>query len=383
MSASRSGQSRRRGQGEGSVYRRANGYWAGILDLGYVEGRRHRRTVSGKTRAEVLSKLERLRRDHQLGLDLSVQPRTVGDWLEDWLTTIKNCDGTRPSTLARYRGVIDHHLKPGLGRHRLDRLTPRDVQAFLASRHETVAPATVVKLHGVLRAALSDAERLDLVPRNVAKSVRGPSLGRRERDNLSIEEARRLLQFAADDRFEGVFVIALTMGLRRGEILGLRWSDIDADTGVLWVRQAVQRVNGGLQLVEPKTHRSRRALPIPGLALGALDRQRARQAAERLAAGPVWQDNGLVFASVIGTLLEPRNVNRHFERIRDEAGLSWVRLHDLRHACATFLLAQGVEPRTVMEILGHSTIRLTMDTYSHVLPDRLQAAAEAMNQTLG
>lgn len=165
MSASRSGQSRRRGQGEGSVYRRANGYWAGILDLGYVEGRRHRRTVSGKTRAEVLSKLNRLRRDHQLGLDLSVQPRTVGDWLEDWLTTIKNCDGTRPSTLARYRGVIHHHLKPALGRHRLDRLTPRDVQAFLASRHETVAPATVVKLHGVLRAALSDAERLDLVPR--------------------------------------------------------------------------------------------------------------------------------------------------------------------------------------------------------------------------
>lgn len=179
-------------------------------------------------------------------------------------------------------------------------------------------------------------------------------------------------------------MIALTMGLRRGEILGLRWSDIDADTGVLWVRQAVQRVNGGLRLVEPKTHRSRRALPIPGLALGALDRQRARQAAERLAAGPIWQDNGLVFASVIGTLLEPRNVNRHFERLRDQAGLSWVwvRLHDLRHACATFLLAQGVEPRTVMEILGHSTIRLTMDTYSHVLPDRLQAAAEAMNQTL-
>ncbi len=177
-------------------------------------------------------------------------------------------------------------------------------------------------------------------------------------------------------------MIALTMGLRRGEILGLRWSDVDSAAGVLWVRQAVQRVNGGLQLVEPKTHRSRRALPIPSLALTALDRQRARQAVERLAAGPAWQDNGLVFASVIGTLLEPRNVNRHFERLRDEAGLSWVRLHDLRHACATFLLAQGVEPRTVMEILGHSTIRLTMDSYSHVLPDRLQAAAEAMNQTL-
>ncbi len=203
MSTSRSGP-RRRGQGEGSIYRRVNGYWAGVLDLGCVEGRRARRTVSGLTRAEVVDKLGRLRRNHQIGVDLSAKPRTLAEWLEDWLTTVKDCDGTRPTTVARYRSVIDHHLKPGLGWHRLDRLTPRDVQAFLASRHETSAPATVVKLHGVLRAALSDAERLDLVPRNVAKSVRGPSPGRRERDNLSIEEARRLLQLAAEDRFEGV-----------------------------------------------------------------------------------------------------------------------------------------------------------------------------------
>lgn len=354
-----------------------------MLDLGYVDGRRRRRTVAGKTRTAVAAQMDRLRREHALGVDLAAKPRTLVAWLDEWASTVKSQDGTRPSTLARYRSVIDHHLKPALGRHRLDRLTPRDVQAFLADLHSRVAPATVVKVHGVLRAALSDAERLDMVARNVAKAVRGPSLGRRERDSLSVDEARRLLRLAADDRFEGVYVIALTMGLRRGEILGLRWSDVEESTGVLWVRQAVQRVDGRLLLVEPKTHRSRRPLPIPSLALAAIDRQKSRQAAERLAVGPAWQDNGLVFASVVGTLLEPRTVNRHFDQLREVAGLKWVRLHDLRHACATFLLAQGVEPRTVMEILGHSTIRLTMDTYSHVTPERLTAAADAMNKALG
>jgi integrase len=296
---------------------------------------------------------------------------------------MKAHDGTRPSTLTRYRGIVDHHLKPGLGQVRLDRLTPRDVQRFLASRTGQVQPATVAKIHNVLRASLSDAERLDLVPRNVAKSIRGPNLPRTERRALSVEEARQLLVLARPDRYEGIFVLALVMGLRRGEILGLRWADIDLEARVLRVRQAVQRAEGELRIVEPKTQQSRRSLPLPAAALSALERQRARQAADRLSAGPDWQDFGLVFASVIGTPLEPRNVNRRFELLRAHGGLPWLRLHDLRHACATFLLAQGVEPRMVMEILGHSTIRLTMDTYGHVLPERMRCAADAMDRTLG
>lgn len=378
------GKRNRRGHGEGSIYRRArDGRWVGMLDLGWIDGKRRRPVVTGATRAEVVVKLRQLRNAQDKGVDIAAPPRTLAAWLDEWMTDIKALDGTRPSTLDRYRIAIDSHIKPGLGRIRLDKLSPRDVQSFLASRAELVAPATVVKIHAVLRSALSDAERLDLVARNVAKSVRSPSLAKPERRVLTVDEAKRFLAVAAENRLEGVFVVGLTLGLRRGEILGLRWPDVDLENRVLHVRQAVQRAGGSLRIVEPKTHRSRRVLPIPAITVPTFERQRARQAAERLAAGPDWQDNGLVFASTLGTPMEPRNVNRRFEILRANADLDWLRMHDLRHACATFLIGHGVDHRTVMDVLGHSTIRLTLDTYTHVLDERMRAAAEAMDRAFG
>ena len=374
---------RRRGSGEGGVYQRASdGRWVGVVDLGWIDGKRRRRTVYGATRAEAVAKLDQLRAERRAGRDLAVQAPTLSQWLDEWLREIKSSDGTRPSTLRRYQEVIRTHLAPGLGRIRVDRLAPRDVQRFLAGRRTTLAPASVVEIHGVRRVALGDAERMGLVTRNVARVVRPASLPRNERPVLTPQEARALLAEARGDRYEAVFILALGMGLRRGEVLGLRWEDIDLLSGRLHIRRALQRVQGSLQLVETKSHRSSRALPIPKNVVPVLDRQRARQLRERLAAGTAWQEEGLVFATSIGTPVEPRNVNRRFTQLRDRAGLSWLRLHDLRHACATFLLAEGVEPRTVMEILGHSTIRLTMDTYGHVLPERLAAAAEAMDRAL-
>lgn len=374
----------RRGHGEGSIFRHeGSGKWTAVLDLGWVDGKRRRRWVYGETRQEVVRKLAALQRSREQGTNLAARPRSVAEWLDEWLRDIKAHDGTRGSTLNRYRGVVETHLKPGLGKHRLDRLTPADVQAFIAGLTSRRAPATVVKVHGVLRVALADAERMDLVPRNVAKSVRPPSIPQPDRRFLSVAESRHLLEVAAPDRLEGVFVAALGLGLRRGEVLGLKWDDIDFEKRLLRVARAVQRVDGQVRVVEPKTRRSRRVLPMPAMVVAALERQRARQAAERLKAGRAWQDLGFVFASVIGTPLEPRNVNHRFGQLRDQAGLPWLRLHDLRHACATYLLASGVEPRTVMEILGHSTIRLTMDLYGHVLPERMAAAAEAMDRALG
>jgi len=376
--------SRRRGHGEGAVYqRKEDGIWVGALDLGWVEGKRRRKIVYGKTRREVLSKLDEVRRGAERGQNLAARTRALAEWLDEWLTEIKSHDGTRPTTLRRYREIVTAHLVPELGKVRLDRLAPRDVQRLLAARRDTVAPATLVKIHAVLRVALADAERLDLVPRNVARAVKGPALGHEERQALTVEEARTFLTAIEGDRLEAVFVLGLTMGLRRGEVLGLRWEDIDLDDRVLRVRRALQRVDGALRLVDTKTRASRRPLPIPSMAARALERRRARQAAERLAAGEAWQDRDLVFTTAIGTPLEPRNVNRRFEQLRRHAGLPWLRLHDLRHGCATFLLAQGVDPRTVMEILDHTTIRQTMDRYGHVLPERLRAAADAMDQALG
>ncbi len=165
-----------------------------------------------------------LRRQLQLGVDLTAPPRTVAAWLEEWLRDVKAHDGARPSTLARYRQVVRTHLVPGLGRVKLDRLTPRDVQRFLGNLRGRVAPATVVKVHGVLRVALSDAERLDLVPRNAAKAAKPPSLGRNERRALTADGARELLDALSGDRLESLFVLALATGLRRGELLSLRSS---------------------------------------------------------------------------------------------------------------------------------------------------------------
>jgi len=201
--------------------------------------------------------------------------------------------------------------------------------------------------------------------------VRPPSVPHVERRVLAVEEAQRFLQLVEGDRLEAFFVIAMTLGLRRGEVLGLKWSDIDGGTRTLRVARAVQRSGGELRVMEPKTARSRRQLPLPAMTLTALERHRARQMADRLKAGPGWQDLGFVFTIGIGTPLEPRNVNRRFHELRAQAGLDWLRLHDLRHGCATFLLAHGVEPRTVMEVLGHSTYRLTMDLYGHALPERM------------
>ena len=374
----------RRGKGEGGVYRRAaDGRWVAVLDLGWIDGKRRRRVVYGTTRAEVVDKLRKLSEQRRRGVNLAAPAQTVGAWLDEWLSQVKAHDGTRPSTFARYRQVCNTHLKPGLGRKRLDRLTPLDVREFLASRRGVVAPGTVAKIHAVLRAALGDAERMDLVARNVAKSVRAPSVPTGERRILTPDEARRFLATVAGDRFEGVFVLALALGLRRGEVLGLRWVDFDAELATLRVEQAIQRAGGQLVVVEPKTPRSRRLLPVPRLAAAALERQRVRQARERLKAGAEWHDLGLIFTTSIGTPIEPRNLNRQFGELRQKAGLETLRLHDLRHACATFLLASGVEPRTVMEILGHSTYRLTMDLYGHALPERMAAAAVAMDRTLG
>lgn len=373
----------RRAHGEGSVYEQRPGVWAAVVDLGWIDGKRKRKYVYAKTEAGAIGKRDDLRRQLQLGVDLTAPPRTIEAWLLEWLRDVKAHDGTRPSTLARYRLAVTKHLIPGLGRTKLDKLTPREVQRFLTGLKTKLAPASVIKVHAVLRVALSDAERMDLVARNVAKAAKPPSLGRQERRALTAEEAQALLGALLGDRLESAFVLALTTGLRRAEILGLRWSDVDLKEGVLFVRQTLQRTDAGLIFVPPKTHRSTRPLPLSALALRALKKQRARQAKERLAAGELWTDHDLVFTSTIGTPMEPRNVNRRFEELRAKAGLDWLHLHDLRHAFATFLLDEGEELRTVMELLGHSTIRMTADTYGHVLPTRARNAAKAIDRALG
>lgn len=365
----------RRSHGEGSVFKYRDGY-AAILDLGWVDGKRARKWVYGKTERETLRKLNDLKRSREQGQDLTLKPRTFGDWLDEWMR-LKERDGTRASTLQNYRRLIENHVRPALGKVQLDKLTPTVVRKLLAQKTDAGLSATTVRhLHGLIRNALADAEREELVYRNVARAVRPPALNRQERRALTLDEARKLLQVLDGHRLEALYVCALTVGLRRGELLGLRWSDVDFDAGTLAVRQTVLRVDGQLRFDRPKTDRSLRTVPVPAPTLDLLRQHRDRQVVERVSAGERWQDFGLVFASKLGTPTEPDNLDRTWYKIRSAAGLDWLRLHDLRHACATFLLASGASPRTVMNLLGHSQIALTMNTYAHVLPEIERAAVD-------
>lgn len=237
----------------------------------------------------------------------------------------------------------------------------------------------------VLRKALNQALRWGLVTKNAATLADPPKAEPREIRPLDPDEARRFLDAARGDRLEALYSVALSLGLRMGEILGLRWEDVDLDARTLTVRKQLQRLDGKPQLVDLKTRQSRRTLALPAGLAGALREHRKRQLEARLLAGERWrgEDWGLVFTSTIGTPLDPRNLTDRYKALLARAGLPALRFHDLRHSCASLLIAQGIPAKIVMETLGHSQISLTLNTYAHVFPEVQRQAAEAMDRLFG
>lgn len=235
-------------------------------------------------------------------------------------------------------------------------------------------------MRAVLRRALNQALTWGYIARNVAILVDGPRPEPYRGTVLTPEQGQHLLAAVAGRRLEALYHIALLLGLREGEILGLRWIDVDFTAHTLRVEQTVQRIGTALVVAAPKTTGSRRRLPLPGLVEQALQRHAERMVEAQKDGGYRWNPHGLVFPSEAGTPIEPRNLVRHFKQLLRDAELPDIRFHDLRHSCATMLIAQGVHPRIVMEILGHSQISVTMNTYGHVLPEVERAAAEAMDR---
>jgi integrase len=221
-----------------------------------------------------------------------------------------------------------------------------------------------------------------MVPRNVAALVDPPRVLRYEITPLNPDEARRLLSVVKSHRFEALLTVAIALGLREGEALGLRWEAIDLDARMLHVKVSLQRVGKQVLLVEPKTARSRRTVVMPEVVVAALRAHRVRQLEARMLAGSRWVEGGFVFTTRSGKPLEPSNMTKTFKALLKEANVPNIRFHDLRHTAATFLLAMGVDPRTIMETLGHSQISLTLNTYSHVLPSLKTDAAQRMNSIL-
>jgi integrase len=370
----------RRGPHEGSIYQGKDGRWVASIHLGYEGGRRRRKAFYGATRREVQQKLVAALRDLQAGIQPSNERLTVnayfGQWLRDVAPTL------RPRTHERYAQIVNLHILPTLGRVPVARVTPQQVQALLTVKGETLAPATVVYIRSVLRRALGNAVRWGIVHRNVAALVDPPRIVRREVRPLSPEEARRLLDAVRGDRLEALFTVALAVGVREGEGFALQWDDVDFEAGTLTVRHSLLRMKGRLELAEPKTERSRRTIALPDKVVASLRAHRARQLEERFVAGAGWQDWNLVFATEIGTPLHRSDVLQTLHRHLAAASLPPMRFHDLRHACASLLLAQGVDSRTVMMVLGHSNIDQTA-IYTHVLPALARDAASLMDEVLG
>lgn len=386
----------RRTKGEGSIYKDPrNGRWVGMLDLGWRDGRRLRKTVRGESKRAVADELTRLRAERQRGIvPLTDERTTVASFLEAWLTDVRG--SIRPSTFVSYEGHVRLHITPAIGRLKLTQLTPQHVRGLLESAARAGrSPRTAQLTHAVLRRALGQATRDGLVARNVASLVQAPRVTRTEIQPFAPEEARAFLAAVAGDRLEALYTVALALGLRQGEALALRWSDIDLESGRMSVRGTLSRTPRQLrgddagrgtryQISEPKTARSRRTLTMPRLVVTALREHRRRQLEERLWAGSRWHDEwDLVFSTTIGTPLDARNVSTAFARALDTAGLRRIRFHDLRHSAATLMLAQGVPARVIMETLGHSQIGMTLNLYAHVLPSLQQEAADRLDAVLG
>jgi integrase len=405
--------SKKRGNSEGSIYHMKDGRWRAAIITGYRNGRPVRKVYTAHTRGEVQDKLTRALRDQQLGLPIVGERETVGHFLRNWLVHAA-ANSVRPGTLESYRWITEKHLIPGLGRYTLAKLSAQQIQAFLSDRLKSgrqplprrtkpntteqpetqepseakmpanlaLSPRTVQHIHATLRTALDQALRWNLVARNVATMVDGPRVRRQEIQPYSPEEAKKLLDALKGDRLEALYSAAMAIGLRQGEALGLIWQDVDFDSAILTIRNSLQRVDGRLQLVEVKAQKSRRSIMLPRVAVDALLRHRRSQQQERQIAGERWQDTGFIFTTSIGTPLDGSTVTHRFQATLKAAGLGRIRFHDLRHTCATLLLAQGVHPRLIMEILGHSQIAITMNLYAHVIPAMQKEVAAQIDAIL-
>jgi integrase len=317
---------------------------------------------------------------------------TVGQWLETWLQEYKRPQ-VRPLTFDNYERIVRCHLIPLLGHLSLRELRPEHVQRAYNDRQQAGMAAGGIRLmHAVLHGALKQALKNQLVLRNVTEAAVTPSVRTRCIQPLSLQEVRHLLSAIAHHPLYPAILLGLSTGLRRGELLGLRWQDIDLERELIYIRQTLARVRvhrtcedaqkTRLIFQEPKTEQSRRMLPIHTDVVEELQRHKARQAQERLLLGQAYEDHGLLFCTAIGSPLEPVDFYRRFVRLTQHAGLAARRFHDMRHTFATLMLELGESPKTVQTMLGHTTIATTMDIYSHVSLEIEKQAAANLNTAL-
>jgi integrase len=376
----------RRGNGEGSITRhKKSGLYMARYWVESPTGPK-RKTIYGKKREDVAEKLADALSERNKGIVLDDENITVAEYLDRWL---KDCvrGSVRESTSSRDKYLVTNHVKPSIGRLKLKNLNALRLQGLYRERLDSgLSGATVQKVHHVLHKALAQAVKWSLIPRNPADAVKAPIPSPKEMHPLSPEETRSLLVAARGDRLEALYVLAVTSGMRRGELLGLKWSDVDLKNGTVSIRRTLTRTDNGkrLALGEPKTKKSRRTIRLTARATEALKAHRKRQLAEMMKLAGLREDHGLVFTTQSGTLINPSNLRqRSLAPLLKKARLPAIRFHDLRHTCATLLLSKNTHPKFVQELLGHATVAITLDTYSHVVPSMGDRTARAMDDALG
>jgi integrase len=371
---------KRRGSGEGSLRHRPDGRWEARLRLPGNQ----RKHFYGETRADALKQLQAFQRQLEQGTAVQDGKLTVGRYLQDWL------EGCKPpaleySTWVTYEQFVRLHITPIIGSTRLVLLTPQQLQKLYAAKlAEGKSSTTVRHIHACLHKALEEAFRFGLVQRNVAALVKPPPFRRIPMRVFTPEQARIFLEAARGDRLEGFYILALSTGMRLGEMLSLKWRDVNLDQRLIQVQTALKRAELGKRTIgKTKTAGSKRKIMLTPTTVAALKAHRVRQLEERLQAGDAWHDNDLVFCNPIGNALDPTGVYKYrFKALLRRAGLPMLRLHDLRHSAATLLLLSGIHPKVVSELLGHSSITITLNLYSHVLPDMQAGATDAMERLL-
>jgi len=356
---------KKRGSGEGSIYRRKNGVWCAQLS---IQGKRL--TKYAKTRRECQIWLREAQARQSTGLIPDAHNLTLDRYLPYWLDL--NRSHWAPSTHRQYAQLCRDHILPLIGRIKLTNLRPDHIQQIL---NADVGQRTRSLIYAVLRRALNQAIKWQLIAHSPLRTLNAPAQPRSEMRALDPAQARHFLEACRDHRLSALFYLAISTGLRQGELLGLMWSDLDRTTGALRIQRQLRRVYGsGLQFTDLKTAASRRQIIIGVETLDRLKAHRIAQLRERLFQAD-WHDRDLIFTNALGGPIDPSKLYKIFRQILDAAGLPQIRFHDLRHTAASLMLSQGIHPKIVQERLGHSSINITLDTYSHIIPTLQQNAA--------
>jgi integrase len=354
-----------------------------------------RKTIYGSKYKDVEKKLNEARANADKGLVFDADNLKAGEWMDSWLSDcLKPLVGAGKiaySTYVRTEGIVNNHLKPALGRRKLKDLTRAEIRRLYSEKSKTLSPRSVDYIHATLQMTLSQAVRDDLIPRNVAAGERPrSSRNRPEAKVLSPVQVKALLAAASGERNEALYVVAVHTGLRQGELLGLKWSDVDLeDAGKLSVRRSLKVTEDGLAFGPPKNNASRRSVPLNKTAVAALRAHRTRQNEERLQSPAVlgaWHDADLVFPNRVGGPTDHNNLYyREYKPLLERAGLAseGFTFHTLRHTFATALFARRQHPKVVQSLLGHSSITQTMDTYSHLMDGIGGDAVDGLDEAFG